>query len=81
MKTELLIERLIAEGKLNREELDELIAEEQAKSPFPALKESAERAEADGAFLLYDAMEKEFRISSLEEQNAELTYLIMMGGM
>lgn len=38
MKTEELIDKLIAEGKLNREELDEMIRVEQAKNPVPQLQ-------------------------------------------
>lgn len=71
---EQVIERMIGDGLITEEELKQRIQEEREKSPFIPLQE-------DNAFLIYDSMEKDFRITELEQMNAELTYSMMMGGM
>ena len=47
MKTEQYIEKLISEGKIKREELEELIARESAKNPIPALDAKVTQMEQD----------------------------------
>ena len=47
MKTEQYIEKLISEGKINREELEELIARESVKNPIPALDAKVTQMEKD----------------------------------
>lgn len=73
MEAEKIIELLIAEGKISREELDAMIAIERNQSPLLPLQE-------DSAFLLYDSMAKDVRIAEVEQMSAELMYAMMMGG-
>lgn len=71
---ERLIEMFIGEGIITVSELEQAIAEEREKSPIIPLQDSA-------AFLMYDSMAKEYQFQSLEQQNADIMYTFMMGGM
>lgn len=72
--------------------LDELIRHYQREEGISDAEVEAIRQEArnasplvaisnDMSYLIYDSMAKEFTIKELEKQNAELTYMLMMGGM
>jgi hypothetical protein len=73
MKTEDYIDKLVAEGKLDRGELNELIEREQAKNPVPALVQ----ASADMAFSL---MMVESEAQSAKQDVADLNFTLMMNG-
>lgn len=62
---------------MSQEQIDEL--KNQPVEPSP--EERIEFLEQDNAYLFYDSMAKENRINDLETMNAELTYLIMTGGL
>lgn len=69
---EQLIDRLISEGKINKEELDALIEREKSKNPVPALQE-------ENAELWYQAMVNQSKIESNETEVANLWYEVMIG--
>ena len=73
MKTEQYIEKLIAEGKIDAVELNELIERERAKNPVPALVQS----NADMAFSL---MIVESEAQSATQDVADLSFTLMMNG-
>jgi hypothetical protein len=75
------IERMIGDGIITEEELQQRIEEEREKSPIIALQNENKVLSEDSAFFFYDSMAKDFKIQELEQSNADLTYLVMMGGM
>lgn len=81
---EKLIEKMINDGIITESELNQRIEEAKENSPLASLP-----ALQDGmSFLLYDSMLKDFSIEelkaqneSLQSQNSELAYMVMMGGL
>lgn len=68
-----MIERLIAEGKINRAELDELIEREQAKNPVPSLQR-------ENAALILQNIQQEERIEQAEQGHAALFMELIIQG-
>lgn len=73
MKIEEYIDKLIEEGKINREDLDELIAREQAKNPVPSLQR-------ENASLIIFSLRQEERIEQAEISHAELFMELIIQG-
>lgn len=75
------IERMVGDGIITEEELQQRIEEEREKSPIIALQNENKVLSEDSAFFFYDSMAKDFKIAELEQSNADLIYIIMTGGM
>ena len=73
---ELIIENLINDGIITESELEQLIEEAKVNSPLASLP----GIQDDLGMLIYDSMSKDFMIQDLQQQNSELTYMVMMGG-
>ncbi|MCU9614079.1 hypothetical protein OEV98_10960 [Caldibacillus lycopersici] len=71
---EALEEYILNEVGKTREEFEKEVEAKRDASPLKALQE-------ENATLLYDAMIKDFKIETLEQDQANLMYLVMMGGM
>ena len=74
---EKLIERLINDGIITESELEQRIQEAKENSPLVSLPTMQD----DVSYLVFDAMAKDFEIAELKQTNADLTFIIMTGGM
>ena len=73
MKTEQYIQKLIDEGKIDADELNELIARESAKNPIPALQ-------VESASLLMSSVLMEGKLQQVESDQATLFMELIMQG-
>lgn len=71
---EALIEHTLKQLGIDREQFESEIEAKRALSPIVRLQE-------ENALMVYDSMVKDFKITALEQEQANLAYMVMMGGM